>query len=217
MFGVFGSDDLLARAFVEFADAVELQVQRIAQHAGGHLAQRGAATGRGKQQRLLAFGALADQTLHVLGKAHVEHAVGFVEDQHLDILEDQRAGIQVLDHAPRRADENVRHLAHDCGLDLEVLATGNHRRLDEGELRETLDLLQRLLRQLSGRQQNQRPNIGAHHGIANQPIEHRQYEGGGLAAASLCRHPQVTPFQRRRNGRHLHWSRLDEFEFGDSL
>ncbi|MDZ7922459.1 MAG: hypothetical protein U5M23_00045 [Marinagarivorans sp.] len=30
--------------------------------------------------------ALANQTLHVIGKAHVEHAVGFVEHQHFDFL-----------------------------------------------------------------------------------------------------------------------------------
>ena len=36
--GVFGRDDLLARTFVELANAVELQVQRVPQHGGTHLA-----------------------------------------------------------------------------------------------------------------------------------------------------------------------------------
>ena len=123
----------------------------------------------------------------------------------------------MFDHPPRCANEDVRHLAQNGGLDLEVLAASDHRRLDEGELREALDFLECLLSQLTGRQQDQRTHIGPHHGIADQPIEHRQDEGGGLAAAGLGRHPQITPFQRRGNGCHLHRGRLDEFEFGDRL
>src|SRR5690606_26117797 len=91
------------------------------------------------------------------------------------------------------------------------------RRLDEGELREALDFLERLLRQLAGRQQDQRAYIDARLRIADQAVKHRQHKGRGLAATSLRRYPQVAPFERRRNGRTLHGSRLDEFEFGDCL
>ena len=90
------------------------------------------------------------QALGVLGKAHVEHAVGLVEHQHLDLVQRQVAGVGVLDQTARRADQNI-DLAHHCGLHLEVLATGHQAGLEEGELSEAFDFLQRLLGQLAGR------------------------------------------------------------------
>ncbi len=214
---IVGGDDLLPGRLVQFADPVELQVQRIAQHLGDHLAQPGAPAGGREQQGLLALLALAHQALHVFGKAHVEHAIGLVDHQNLDILEDQTAGIEMLDQPARRADQHVWHLAQHRGLDLEVLATGDQTGLDEGELREAFDFLEGLLGQFAGRQQDQRAYIDPRLGIADQPVEHWQHERSRLATAGLGRHTQIAPFQRRRNRRHLHRGRLDEFEFGDGL
>jgi hypothetical protein len=46
--------------------------------------------------------------LDVVDEAHVEHAIGFVEDQHLDVLEHGLAGLQVVEQAARRRDQDVR-------------------------------------------------------------------------------------------------------------
>ena len=48
----------------------------------------------------------------------------------------------------------------------------------------------------------------------DQAVKHRQDKSGGLAAAGLRRHPQVTPLQRERDGRCLHRRRLDKFKLG---
>jgi len=47
--------------------------------------RRTTASGR-EQQRLLARGAGLGQTQHGVGEAHVEHAVGLVEHQHLHVF-----------------------------------------------------------------------------------------------------------------------------------
>ncbi|MCY1336333.1 hypothetical protein D9M69_221360 [compost metagenome] len=215
--GMVGRDDLLAGVLVELVDAVQPQVQRIAQHAGGHLAQRGATGGGGEQQGLLAVGAEFGDALHVLGKAHVEHAVGFVQHQHFHLAQIHGARVQVFDQAAGRGDQHVGQLAQHRCLHLEVFPAGDDAGLDEGELGKALHLFQGLLRQLAGRQQDQRADALAGLGLANQAVEQRQDEGGGLAATGLGGHPQVAPFQGRRDSRRLHRGRLDEFEFGNGL
>ncbi|MDZ7922458.1 MAG: hypothetical protein U5M23_00040 [Marinagarivorans sp.] len=49
---------------------------------------------------------------------------------------------------------------------------------------------------------------------AHQAVEQGQNKSGGLTAASLRGYPQVTPFQRRRNGRCLDRGWLDKFKLG---
>ena len=212
---VVGGDDLLAGAFGELADGVELQVLGLLEHLGDHFAQAGAAAGGGEQQGLVRPGAGLGQALHVFGEAHVEHAVGFVQHQHLDLLQRQVAGVGVFDQPPRGADQDV-HPAQHGRLGLEVLAAGDQPGLDEGELGEALDFLEGLLGQFAGRQQDHRaqahPRLGR--AVTEQAVEHGQDEGRGLAAAGLGDHPQVTPLQRRRNGRHLHRGRLDKVQLG---
>ncbi|MDT4829781.1 hypothetical protein FQZ97_632130 [compost metagenome] len=212
-----GRDDLLAGALVELVDAVQAQVQRIAQHLGRHVAQGRAAGGGGEQQGLLAVGAEFGDALHVFGEAHVEHAVGLVQHQHLHFAQVQAAGIEVLDQAAGGGHQHVGQLAQQRRLLLEVLAAGDDAGLDEGELGEALHFLQGLLGQLAGRQQDQRTDAYPRLGFADQAVEQRQDEGGGLAAAGLGGHPQVAPFQGRRDGRRLHRGRLDELEFGNGL
>ena len=52
------------------------------------------------------FGQRIDDAADVGPEAHVEHAVGFVEDEHLEPVEDRRAGAHVI-HQPagRRHDD----------------------------------------------------------------------------------------------------------------
>ncbi|MNE06314.1 hypothetical protein D3C80_988990 [compost metagenome] len=211
---VVGGDDLLAGAFGQLRDAVEHQVLRVFQHLADDVAQGRATGGSREQQGLLAVFALFAQALHVFGKAHVEHAVGFVEDQHLHVGQVEVAGIELLEQAARGADQHVRHLAQHGGLFLEVFTAGNQARLDVGELREQLNLLEGLLGQLTGRQQDQRADLDAAFAQVDQAVEQRQHEGRGLAAAGLRGHAQVTPLQGQGDGRGLHRGWLDKFKLG---
>ncbi|RMV09608.1 hypothetical protein ALP17_111390 [Pseudomonas savastanoi] len=214
---VIGGDDLVACAGSQLTDAVHLQMLRILEHLADHFPQAGTTGGCGEQHGLLATGTFACQTLDVFREAHVQHAVGFVQYQYFNVLEVQIACVQLLQQTPRRADQNVRHLAQHRGLNLEVLATGDQAGLDEGELREALDFLERLLSQLTGRQQDHRTDVDTNLGRADQTVEDRQHKCGGLAATGLRSHPQVAPLQCERNGGRLHGRRLDKFKLGHSF
>ena len=56
-----------------------------------------------------------DDALDVVDEAHVEHAVGFVEHQHLDLVEAQRALVDQIEQTARRRHQHfdaVRQRAH---------------------------------------------------------------------------------------------------------
>lgn len=207
---VVGGDDLLADVLVQLADLVQAQHLRLAQHLGDHLVQPGAAVGGGEQQGLALGRAGVGQGQHVVGEAHVEHAVGLVQHQHLDVLQRQVAGVALLEQAAGGADDDLRVLAQARALHLEVLAASDQAGLDEGELGEALDFLEGLLGQLAGRQEDQRARQGARLVLGQQAVQQRQQEGRGLAAAGLRRDPQVVPLQRLGNGRGLDRRRLAE-------
>ncbi len=124
------------------------------------------------------------------------------------------AGVELLKQTARCADQHVRHLAQHGGLFLEVFAPCHQARLDVGELREQLHLLEGLLCQLTGRQQDQRANLHTTLAQIDQTIEQRQNERCRLATAGLRGDTQVPPLQRQGNGGGLHRGRLDEFKLG---
>ena len=202
MMVVVGGDDLLTGALIKLVNLVDLQMLRLFQHFADHFTQTGTATGGGEQQGLAVGIAQLGQPLHIIGEPHVEHAVSFVEHQHLNFIEQQIAGVSVFNKATRRADQNV-HTAQHGRLYFEVLTTGDQPGLEEGELGKPLDFLKGLLRQLTGRQQDHRANTHARRrsAIAKQAIEHRQYESRRFAATGLRGNPQVFALQRQRNGR----------------
>ena len=51
---------------------------------------------------------LREDGFHGIGEAHVQHLVGFVEHHGADAIELQRAALQVIDDAARRADDHLR-------------------------------------------------------------------------------------------------------------
>ena len=62
---------------------------------------------RGKEERLPVLGHVFDDPAHVREKAHVEHAIDFIEHEILDVLEIRGAVLEEIEQAPRRGDEDV--------------------------------------------------------------------------------------------------------------
>ncbi len=201
---VVGGDDLLAHLLVELAHAVEHQRLGLAQHPRHHGVHGRAARRGGEQQRLPGRVAGRRQTQHVVAEAHVEHAVRFVQHQHLEFGQRQIVRFQMLDQPARRAHQHLRVLADARRLHLEVLAAGDRFRLDKGEARQRLHLLERLPGQLPGGRQHQRPGADAPVLLFQQTLQHGQHEGGGLAGAGPRHHAQVPTRQSGGNSRRLH-------------
>ena len=63
--------------------------------------------GGGEEERLALFGEGIENDLHVFAEAHVEHAVGFVEDAELDAICSEGAASEVIHDASWSADDDM--------------------------------------------------------------------------------------------------------------
>ncbi|MNF95159.1 hypothetical protein D3C84_778990 [compost metagenome] len=175
------------------------------QHLAGHGAD-GFGEGRGKQQGLAFFRQRGEHVLQLAGKTQVEHAIGLVEHQHLQLVELDRVLPVQVEQAPGGGDQHVEALAqlhhlrvdadpavHRVAAQRQVLAVGQK-------------ALLHLLGQLAGRHQHQGAHrvAGHHRPFHHQPLQQRQGEAGGLAGAGLCRGHQVETLEDRRDGLGLH-------------
>ena len=133
-----------------------------------------------------------------MDEAHVEHAVGLVQDEALDPADIEQALPHQIPKAAGGGDQNVR--APLEGFDLGYLG---HAAVDDGGHTASVtavlaEVLVNLQRQLTGGRQDQ----GAHraflalHGAA-QPLQNRNRERSRLAGAGLGTAHQVAPLCHR--------------------
>jgi len=149
----------------------------------------------------------------VVDEAHVEHAIGFVEDEHLDVVEHGLAALQMVDQPARRRDQDVERPAQ--GLELRRIGNaaddrrdahaGDMAAIDRGRLGDLQGELARRrededARSVDGALFAPLAGIGARREDA---AERRQDERRGLAAAGRSGDHQVAPGERRRDGGRL--------------
>ena len=140
---------------------------------------------RGEEQRLpREWNELAD-ALDVGNEAHVEHAVGFVDDEEFDAGEQQAAALGMVEQPARGCDQDV-----DAARQLGVLVAEGNAADQERDIELLpgavfVELFLDLGGELSRRLQDQ----GAGHSGAGAALfqhgEHRKDEGSGLAGAGL--------------------------------
>ena len=142
------------------------------------------------------FGQRLEDRVELPREAHREHLVGLVEDEHADAGGIERPLAQVIEHAPGRADDDLR-----AGLErLDLLA---HRRaaVDGDDLdvprncpicstsRDTCSASSRV-----GAEDERLHRLGRR---AHEAVDDGQAEGGGLAGAGAGLHDQAPPRGRR--------------------
>ena len=76
----------------------------------------------GEEDGLALGGRLFEHGADVVEEAHVEHAVGFVEDDHLDLVELEGAALEVIHDAAGRADDDLRAVPQAAQLAVVGLA-----------------------------------------------------------------------------------------------
>ena len=155
---------------------------------------------RGREQRGLAdLAERAEDPLEVVGEAHVEHLVGLVEHDRVDVLEAERAAVEVVDGAARRRDDDVDAPREPVELGRDRLAAVDRHDPDAEPLAVLVDRLGDLHRELAGRREHERrrpgalPVAGGAAGLDRsagraslvepdgEALEDRQRERGGLA------------------------------------
>ncbi|MCY1346834.1 hypothetical protein D9M69_329320 [compost metagenome] len=161
-----------------------------------------------REQQVLAFRRqLGEDLLDVVDEAHVEHAVGFVEDQDLHAGEVDAALADEVEQAAGAGHQDVDALGH--GLDLGIHADAAE---DAGALQRQvagvdLEAVVHLGRQFAGRGQHQHAGLARTVAVlavrvpgGEQQFQHRQGETAGLAGAGLGGDHQVAALQHGGDG-----------------
>ncbi len=155
-----------------------------------------------KSTRLAGVRGGVEQGLDVFDEAHVEHLVGLVEDDDLELVQPQRAAVHQVDRAAGGGDDDVDALGQaaqlraDGGAAVDGEHAGAHAPAVAG------DGLGDLQRELAGRGEDEAERggaAGAARALLAQALQHRQREGGRLAGAGRGLTDQVTALDQRRD------------------
>ncbi len=170
-----------------------------------------------EEQRLALLRKQRDDPLDVGDEAHVEHAVGFVEDQDLDLAEVHRLLPDEVEEPPRCGDEDLDAALQFLDLRVDVHAAVDHERAQRDVLAVGFHAVVHLDRELARRREDQaahrvqrrREALGCE---GCQALQQRECEAGGLAGAGLRGSEQVTAGEDDGDG-----LRLDGGGFGVAL
>ena len=160
--------------------------------------------GGGKEQRLPLFFRRQQRhdAAHIVNKAHVQHAIGFVQHKNFQLIQLDEALTHQIIQPTGRGNENVHPAAQLLNLRILVDAAKN----DGGAQRQIAPVLHKILLNLNcqfpRRGEDKRPNgvSLAARGAAVQPLEHRQRKRRRLAGSGLGTAQHIAPRQHQRNG-----------------
>ena len=177
----------------------DLQLHRVVQQAMGQGLDR-PAEGRGEQQVLAPRRHQGQQAADVADEAHVEHAVGLIEHQDLNLIQVDGTLLLEVDQPARGCHQHVGSCLEPVDLGVDLDPTEHHIAAQVEKAAVGRHVLRHLGGQFAGGGEHQT----AHHAIAGmapmaEALQHRQGETGGLAGAGLggCHH--VPPLEHRGN------------------
>ena len=180
----------------------------------GHRVDRSRIGGR-KEDGLPRLRRAAQDLLHLLAKAHVQHAVGLVDDDGRDAAQIQRAAHDVIERPARRSDDHVHAPLQRRQLRLHRLPA---REDQDGKARFTPPQLAEVARHLRAQLARGTQDQGLRVAFAPlQLLQDRQAEGRRLPAAGGGLSDQVPARQQQRNGARLDGRRRGEAQLGHHL
>ncbi len=149
---------------------------------------------RGREQKALTLrGQQADDALQVRQKAHVEHAVRFVQHQDADLAEVHVLLFNVIEQTARRGNQHFAAAAQRFLLRTDIHAAEHHGRAQRRLLAVALDALEDLVREFARGRQDQRAHrmpggrsagVGQRHeAMQDRDRERRRLAGAGLGGA----------------------------------
>ena len=188
--------DVLVR--VERVDVADLHLHRVAQELVREGAD-GARPRRRVEERLpLLRDAAADDLADLRLEAHVEHAVGLVHHDVVDLVHPHLPRLEEVVEAPRRHDDDVHAAPHLAELRPLGRAAVQADRVHARALAELPGLVLYLRRQLARRRHHQRRRPRTRVGpVLHDPDERGHHEGERLARAGLGDADDVLPAHRQ--------------------
>ena len=148
------------------------------------------------------IGSLGDDFPDVVDEAHVEHAVGFVEHEKLDLAELQAVALHEVEQAAGGGDHDFDALHDRADLAAHRHAADRQRRGQAHVAAIGVEAVEDLSRQFAGRAQHQHAaGLGLRlDAVLQDAMQDRQREGRGLAGAGLGDADDVTAGEREGNG-----------------
>src|SRR5471032_994698 len=162
----------------------------------------------GREQQVLAFRRQYGQHfLDVADEAHVQHAVGFVEDQDFHFRQVDRVLAHVVQQAAWRGDQDADAVFQLLDLRIDADAAEDHGRIELGVLAVGAHAFFNLRRQFARWRQDQRADrargriAGDRRAIRvdRKAVQYGQGKAGRLAGTGLCAGQQVAASQHGRD------------------
>ena len=152
-------------------------------------------------------------------EAHVQHLVGFIQDENLDALKGDGLFAQMVDQAARSGHQDIDAGGHGAHLATILHAAEHHGDTDAEMLAIGLEALADLGGEFAGGGQNQNPAAatGRRLTVGRQAVQDRQGKGSGLASAGLGNALQVATGHDTGNGLGLDRGGLGIAFFGQRL
>ena len=154
--------------------------------------------GRAEEQRLPPRRDMAEHAADVGQEPHVEHPVRLVQHEELEPLQLGVRRAKVIQQPARCGDDDVDTAAEGMFLRPHADAAEDRCAGERRVHRQVGKVFENLRRELSCRRQHQRACGAAR--LAHHPLQQREEERGGLAAAGHRTRQHVAPFERGRNG-----------------
>ena len=158
---------------------------------GGH--------GGAEEQRLAGEGRQLEDALDIGDEAHVQHAVGLVDDHDLNAGQQQLAALDMVQQAARGGDQHVHAAVDQLVLFAEADAADQQRLGQAGVLGIGVEILGHLGGQFTRGAQHQAARHARAGPATAQQRDHRQGEAGGLAGSGLRDPQHVAAFQGGRD------------------
>ncbi len=182
----------------------DLDAIGIAQDVGGEL-RHVVRHGRREQQRLPLLRDRSHDAAHVLDETHVEHAIGFVEDEERHVPQADIAALDEIEQATRRGDEDVDATVQRLDLPAEAQAADHHAKTQAEAAPIGVEAARDLRGKLARRRKHQRPRALRLRpsALLGKLLQHGQREGRRLAGARLGNPQHVAALQERGYGTRL--------------
>ena len=201
--GALDGAGALAHGVGSGADLADADLLRLVEHFLGQLADLVRHGGR-EQQRLALLRHGGDDGADVADKAHVEHPVGLVEDEDVDVRDVDAAALHVVEQTARRGDEHVDACLERLELRPEADAAEDGGAAEVGVLAVDADGFLDLEREFARRRDDEGADGPAARAgrerLRDEPVDHRQHEGGRFAGARLSAADQVGALDGERDG-----------------
>ena len=139
--------------------------------------------GRRKEGTLTILATLEDNAADIGEEPHVEHAIGFVEDEKLHSIQTHGPFTEMVEQSSRGCDDDIHAALEVVALLAVADATVNQTDSQVGEFGEFLEILVSVNGQFAGGFENQTPWA---RGMRTQLAQDRKGKGRGFPGAGLC-------------------------------